>query len=119
MEDSHNISNLLDANIYLKNEEYKDNPADYILYLSLIGSLIYTALGSYPDILFTISSISRYNLAPLATHLIVAKSVLRYLKSTLAFQLYFPACSKGLEGFMNSDWAGCYSTQKSVRGSVF
>jgi hypothetical protein len=28
MEDSHNVSNLLDPNVRLENEECKDNPAD-------------------------------------------------------------------------------------------
>jgi hypothetical protein len=80
---------------------------------------MYAALGSHPDIFFAISSLSRYNSAPLATHLTAAKRVLRYLKSTSAFRLHFPACSKGLEGFMDSDWARCHSTTKYVGGSVF
>jgi hypothetical protein len=80
---------------------------------------MYAALGSHPDISFTISSLSRYNSAPLATHLTAAKWVLRYLKSTSAFRLHFPTCSEGLEGFTDSDWAGYHSTRKSVGGSVF
>jgi hypothetical protein len=119
MEDSRNVSNPLDPNVRLENEECKENPADRTLYLSLVGSLMYAALGSRPDISFAVSSLSRYNSAPLATHLTAAKQVLRYLKSTSAFRLHFPACSKGLEGFTDSDWAGCRSTRKSVRGSVF
>jgi hypothetical protein len=119
MEDSCNVSNPLDPNVRLENEECEDNPADRTLYLSLIGSLMYATLGSRLDISFTISSLSRYNLAPLATHLTAVKRVLRYLKSTSAFRLHFPACTKGLEGFTDSDWAGCHSTRKSVGGSVF
>jgi hypothetical protein len=119
MEDSRNVSNPLDPNVRLENDECEDNPADRMLYLSLIGSLMYAALGSRPDISFAVRSLSRYNSAPLATHLTAAKRVLRYLKSTSAFRLHFPACSKGLEGFTDSDWAGCRSTWKSVGGSVF
>jgi hypothetical protein len=119
MENSRNVSNPLDPDVRLENEECEDNPADRTLYLSLIGSLMYAALGSHPDISFAISSLSRYNLAPLATHLTAAKRVLRYLKSTSAFRLHFPTCSKGLEGFTDSDWAGCHSTRKSIGGSVF
>jgi hypothetical protein len=119
MENGYHISNPLDPDIWLENEEYEDHPADCTLYLSLIGSLMYAALGSCLDISFTISSLSRYNLAPLATHLTTVKWVLRYLKSTSAFRLHFPACSEGLEWFIDSDWAGCHSTRKSVGGSVF
>jgi hypothetical protein len=119
MEDSRNVSNPLDPNVRLENEECEDNPADHMLYLSLVGSLRNAALGSRPDISFAISSLTRYNSAPVATHLTAAKHVLRNLKSTLAFRLHFPACSKGLEGFTDSDWAGCRSTRKSVGASVF
>jgi hypothetical protein len=119
MENGRNVSNPLDPDVRLENDECEDHPADRTLYLSLIGSLMYAALGSCPDISFAISSLSRYNSAPLATHLTAAKWVLRYLKSTSDFRLHFPACSKGLEGFTDSDWAGCHSTRKSVRGSVF
>jgi hypothetical protein len=80
---------------------------------------MYAVLGSHPDISFTVSSLSRYNSAPLATHLTAVKWVLRYLKSISAFGLHFPTYSKGLEGFMDSDCAGCHSTRKSVGGSVF
>jgi hypothetical protein len=119
MENSCHVSNPLDPDIRLENEECKNHPADRILYLSLIGLLMYAALGSHLDILFAISSLSRYNSAHLATHLTAAKRVLRYLKSTLAFRLHFPSCSEGLEGFMDSDWPGCCSTRKSIGGSVF
>jgi hypothetical protein len=85
MENSRNVSNPLDPDVRLENEECEDNPADRTLYLSLVGSLMYAALGSHPDISFAVSSLSRYNSAPLATHLTAAKRVLRYLKSTSAF----------------------------------
>jgi hypothetical protein len=119
MENSCHISNPLDPNIQLENEECEDHPTDQTLYLSLIGLLIYAALGSHPDISFAISSLSRYNSAPLATHLTAAKRVLRYLKSISAFRLHFPTCSEGLGGFTDSDWVGCCSTRKSVGGLVF
>jgi hypothetical protein len=119
MEDSRNVSNPLNPNVRLENEECEDNPADRNLYLSLVGSLMYAALGSRPDISFAVSSLSRYNSAPLAIHLTAAKRVLRYLKSTSGFRLHFPSCNKGLQGFTDSDWAGCRSTRKSVGGLIF
>jgi hypothetical protein len=79
MEDSRNVSNPLNPNVRLENEECEDNPADRNLYLSLIGSLMYAALGSCPDISFAVSSLSRYNSVPLAIHLTAAKRVLRDL----------------------------------------
>jgi hypothetical protein len=77
MEDSCNVSNPLDPNVRLENKEYENNLANRNLYLSLIGSLMYAALGSHPDISFAVSSLSRYNSAPLAIHLIATKRVLR------------------------------------------
>jgi hypothetical protein len=73
MEDSRNVLNPLDPNVQLENEECEDNPADRNLYLSLVGSLMYAALGSRPDISFAVSSLSRYNSTPLTIHLTAAK----------------------------------------------
>jgi hypothetical protein len=67
MENGHHVSSPLDPDIQLENEECEDYPTDQTLYLSLIGSLMYTAVGSHPDISLTISSLCRYNPALLAT----------------------------------------------------
>ena len=52
--------------------------ADPKVYRSLIGSLLYLA-ASRPDIMFTVSLLSRYMQSPNTKHFGAAKRVLRYI----------------------------------------
>jgi hypothetical protein len=49
----------------------------------MVGSLMYAALGSRPDIAFSVTAVSRYNVQPLEMHVTAAKRVLRYLKTII------------------------------------
>jgi len=64
-------------------------PARRKEYLSMVGSLMYVAIGSRPDIAFSITALSRYNVQPLEMHAMAAKRVLRYLKSTSEFRIHY------------------------------
>ena len=55
------------------------------LYQALIGSLMYAPLGCRPDIAFAVTTLSRFNAAPLQFHMTAACRVLRYLKATKSF----------------------------------
>jgi hypothetical protein len=44
-------------------------------YLSIVGSLMYAALGSRPDIAFSVTALSRYYVQPLEMHLTTARRV--------------------------------------------
>jgi hypothetical protein len=73
----------LDPQTDLANTRCEDKPANRKEYLSMVGSLMYVALGSRPDIAFSVTStLSRYNVQPLQMHATAAKRVLRYLKTT-------------------------------------
>ena len=68
------------------NKERKADPAEY---QAIVGSLMYVALATRPDISFAVSALGRYNSSPLASHLTAAKRVLRFLKSTAHHRLHF------------------------------
>ena len=74
------------------------DPAEY---QAIVGSLMYVALATRPDILFAVSALSRYNSCPRTTHLTAAKRVLQYLKTTANHRLHFHA--KDGDGNSNSD----------------
>ena len=95
-------------------------------YLSIIGSLMYAALGTRPDIAFTVTKLSQYNHEPRTSHLTAAKQVLRYLKSTSTYGLQFSRNENSgfqgpnkLIGFTDADWAGNPQDRKSISGYVF
>ena len=120
MEAAHDAKSPMDPNICLDNTNCKDKTANKDLYLSIVGSLIYAALATRPNISFCVTTLSRYNHAPLQMHLTAAKRVLRYLKHTCSLQLHYSRESAGsLMGFTDSDWVGRIADRKSVGGCIF
>jgi len=116
----------LDPQTDLANTVCEDKPANRKEYLSMVGSLMYAALGSRPDIAYSVTALSRYNVQPLEMHTTAAKRVLRYLKTTSDFRIHYrrlPLSSHdtntSIVGFTDSDWAGNLTTRKSVGGCLF
>jgi len=111
----------LDPQTDLANTHCEDKPANRKEYLSMVGSLMYAALGSRPDIAFSVTALSRYNVQPLEMHATAAKRVLRYLKTTAGFRIHFRRLPNPITivGYTDSNWAGNLTTRKSVGGCVF
>ena len=63
----------LDPQTDLANTFCEDKPANRKEYLSMVGSLMYAALGSRLDIAFSVTDLSRYNVQPLEMHATAAK----------------------------------------------
>ncbi|XP_070662340.1 uncharacterized protein [Malus domestica] len=79
---------------------------DITMYKQIVGSLMYL-ITIRPDIMFVVSLISRYMERPTELHLQAAKRVLRYLKGTIDFGLFYKkGGNEDLIGYMVSDYAG-------------
>lgn len=65
-------------------------------YQALIGSLMYAALGTCPDISYAVQTLSQYNSCPNKTHWTAAKHFLHYLKGTQDFAITYGRSSKDL-----------------------
>ena len=63
----------------IKFKENEGEAAD-VPYLSLLGSLLYAALGTHPEISFAVSTLARFSKNPSQEHWTALKRVLRYLK---------------------------------------
>jgi hypothetical protein len=110
----------MDLDIDLGNFTCQDKTADNDQYMSLIGSLMYVALATRPGIAYAVTALSRDNTSPLQMHLTAAKRVLRYLKTTIKFELHLEDNRQStLEGFTNSDLAGSKEKRKSMGGYIF
>jgi hypothetical protein len=70
-----------------------------------IGSLMYAATSTRPDIAFAVSILSQFMRNPARTHWEAAKDVIRYLKGTATVRLTLGAEAQGLEAYVDSDWA--------------
>ena len=95
----------------------------YSRYRSLVGSLLYCAVATRPDISCAVSKISHVMSNPGPTHYTRAIYLLRYLKQTKHLGLkYTRNCGKNanvLTAYCDSDFAGCIDTRRSTSGYVF
>jgi hypothetical protein len=55
----------------------------------MVGSLIYLAIGTRPDLAFAVSLVSRFMASPRLNHLQLFKGILRYLKGTENFGITY------------------------------
>ena len=82
----------------------------------MIGSLLYLT-ASRPDIMFSVCMCARYQANPKESHEKAVKRILRYLRYTPSFGLWYP---KGahfeLLGYSDSDFARCKIDRKSTTG---
>ncbi|KAL7284388.1 hypothetical protein ACG7TL_001678, partial [Trametes sanguinea] len=109
----------LPAGAVLESSEQPEPASDSFRqrYQSLIGSLLYAALGTRPDIDFAVNRLSKYNANPSDAHWHYAKYVLRYLQGTKHFRLrYDGASNDGLLVYSDSDW-GEDRDNRRLRGS--
>ena len=106
----------LDPQRDLANTHCEDKPANRKEYLSMVGSLIYVALRSQPDIACSVTALNWYNVQPLEMHAMAAMRVLRYLKTTAGFRIHYRQLPNPLTivGYTYSDCAGNLTTRKSV-----
>ena len=99
----------------------EDNSKDFdpSLYKSIVGSLMYLT-ATRPDIMYAVSLISRFMEKPKETHWQAAKRILRYVKGTKRYGIFYTIseCSD-LVGYTDSDWAGSVDDRKSTSGYIF
>ena len=88
-------------------------------YRELIGSLMYLAIGTRPDIAFAVNYLSQFNTCYTREHWIAGKRILRYLKGTLDSGITFSKTGKQLEGFADADWGSCPEDRRSYTGYAF
>lgn len=88
-------------------------------YRELIGSLMYLAIGTRPDIANTVSRLSQHTNDPGNQHWKDAKRLLRYLAGTKHLALKYTKTGDLLFGYSDADWGGCTSDRRSYTGYSF
>ena len=106
-----------------QNEKFckKDGAAkgDERLYKTIIGCLMYLT-ATRPDIMNTVSLLSRYMHCASEIHFQAAKRIVRYVKGTIDYGLRFCQVKNfTLHGYSDSDWAGCIDDMRSTSGYCF
>ncbi|XP_016720863.1 secreted RxLR effector protein 161-like [Gossypium hirsutum] len=88
-------------------------------YRSLVGCLFYLT-ATRPDIMFAASLLSRFMHCCNEKHFQAAKRVLRYIKGTKSYEMFFSKVENmKLIGYADSDWAGSIDDMKSTSGYLF
>jgi hypothetical protein len=94
-------------------------PQQRTYYQSIIGSLLYLALGTRPDIAFAVICMSQFCANPSEDHIAKALYIVCYVNSTLQAKIvYKGAAQQGLLAWADADWAGDKISRKSVTGYV-
>ncbi|KAI0983643.1 hypothetical protein GJ496_004660 [Pomphorhynchus laevis] len=82
------LSTPMNPNIRLEVNDNTSKSVDHKLYQSIIGSLLYIAICTRPDISYAVGILSRFNISPNESHLSAAKQVMRYLRETKDLRLF-------------------------------
>lgn len=101
-----------------KTEEGQRDMQD-VPYREAVGSLLYAANCTRPDIAVAISSASRFLQNPGRVHWEAVKRIFRYLKGTADFRLTLGGPEITLIGYSDADWGSNLDTRRSTTGFCF
>jgi hypothetical protein len=90
-------------------------------YAQLVGSILYAATITRPDLAYPASVLCRYISKWSLDHWRAAKHLLRYIRGTSDLCLTFDASGskRVILGWADADWGGCLDTRRSTTGYVF
>lgn len=105
-----------------KSEGTQHQPADLRLYQEKVGTLLYAAISTRPDIAFAVNKLTRHMQAPTVADAKAADRVLRYLAGTRANGVLFGRNSEAkhisISAYADADWGSDPSDRKSVTGWI-
>jgi hypothetical protein len=89
-------------------------------YISAVGSLMYLAHSTRPDITYAVGVLARYSSNPSPIHWKAVKHLFRYLQGTKDYQLvYKPSdCKELFVTYSDANHGGCKDSAKSTGGYV-
>ena len=122
MDQARPISTPADNSIYSIDPEVKANQPDRP-YRCLLGSLMFIAVLTRPDLVFIVSYLSRFLDRHNEEHWIAALRVLRYLQDTADIAISytggsFASLHNSYAIYTDADFAACRETRRSVSGSI-
>jgi len=102
-----------------RHETLACEPLDNVPYREAVGSLLYCAMGTRPDIAYALSVLSKYCREPRQQHWQAVKRVFRYLKETCNHGLiYRKVETPDLVCYSDADHAGDHINRRSTTGMI-
>ena len=104
-------------------DEEKENMFKFP-YRQAVGSLIWLASGTRPDIAYAVSQVARFNANPGIVHWKAVVKIFRYLQGTTNMGIKYSPTPHESEllnviGYSDSDHARCVDTRRSITGYMF
>ena len=116
--DSNPVRLPMGAGLEMQREGTLLEPSMATKYQEEVGSLLYLATCTRPDISFAVGTLSRHVSAPTQAHWAAAKAVMRYPKGTRDWRMTYGA-KRPLIGYSAADYAGDVDTRRSTTGQAF
>jgi len=117
--DANPVSTPVDHNVILLKDDGYSKPVNPVHYQSMVGSLLYAAMATRPDIAQAVGVVSKFNANPTEAHLTAVKRIFCYLKRTVDLSLQYSAGDSQLVGYSDADFANDLDTRHSVTGNIF
>ncbi|GAB9477602.1 hypothetical protein Gpo141_00014705, partial [Globisporangium polare] len=124
--ETHKCGNPVEVTARFTSDDGDDEKpsAPAFAYREAVGSLMYLATCTRPDVAYALGQLSRFVAKPSNKHIGTAKRVLRYLVGTTNLGIRFKKRNKvattiELRGYSDSDWGNDPDTRKSITGYVF
>jgi hypothetical protein len=92
--------------------------------MNAVGALMYLAIGTRPDIAYSVAKLAQFNSNPGVAHWKAVKHLFRYLQGTIDLKLTFrnsnttPLTSELFHTYSDADYGGCLDTRRSTSGFV-
>ena len=119
LQDCKTVSTPMDLNVKLVKDDGYSKPVDVVQYQSMVGSLIYAAIATRPDIAYAVAALAKFNSSPTEAHLTAVKRVFRYLKGTAQLRLQYQETDVNVVGYSDADWASDSDDRRSTSRNVF
>ena len=87
-------------------------------YREAIGSLMYAAMGTRPDIVFATATVAQFSDNPGWAHWEAVKRIYRYLIGTKLLELTYGGDKRGLVGYVDADGAS-QEHRRAISGYIF
>lgn len=125
MEESKSVSTPMGSHFKLSSTKAElrselQEAMESVPYSSAVGSLMYSMIGTRPDIAYGVGLVSRFMSAPGQDHWNAVKWLMRYIRGTTDMALTFKKSEVfEVKGYCDSDYASDLDRRRSITGYVF
>lgn len=96
----------------------EDSLVGKVPYQEAVGSLLYLAQSTRPDIAFAVGNVSRFNSNHGSAQWRAVKRIFRYLRGTPNAKLRYTKSNDGIVAYTDSDWGSEIDDRRSCSGYV-